>query len=74
MRTFEAVSSLMEDIVGIIASCTLYEKIYWSDDCESAKAVIHHLPGLYAHCLRFMAMAISYFQKTNLSKFHSLFI
>lgn len=74
MQTIEAVSSLFEDIGGIIASCTVYEKIYRLDNCESAQAVIHHLPGLYTHCYGFMATAITYFHKTNISKFHVLFI
>lgn len=73
LQTFEAVSSVSEDIVGIIVSCTVYEKIYWSDGCQSAKAVIDHLPDLYAKCLSFMAKAITYFRKTTTSEFPAFF-
>lgn len=69
MQTFEAVSSVLEDIVGVIASCTVYENIYWSDGSQSAKAVIAHLPDLYAKCLGFLAKAINYFRKTTTSEF-----
>lgn len=61
MQTFEAVSSALGDIASVMGSCRIYEKIY-SNELESAKAVIGQLPRLYAHCLRFMAEAIDYIQ------------
>lgn len=68
MQTFEGVSSALDDIAGIMDSCRVYEMLYWSDGCKSAKAIIQHLPDLYAQCLRFIAKAVSYFTKDTLSE------
>lgn len=68
MHTFEAVSSVLEDIASIMGSCRIYERIY-SKEFESAKAVITQLSRLYAHCLRFMAEAIDYFHTKSPSEF-----
>lgn len=67
MHTFEGVSAALDDIAGVLGSCTFYERIYDSE-LESAKAVFEQLPRLYAHCLRFMAKAIDYFQTTTASE------
>lgn len=75
MQTFEVVSAALEDITGIMGSCRVYEKIHWAGEYQSAKAVIQHLPELYAQCLRFMAKAIEYFSKDTFSEscmFHSI--
>lgn len=61
VQTFEGVSSALDDIASVMGSCRIYEKIY-ANELESAKAVIGQLPRLYAHCLRFMAEAIDYYQ------------
>lgn len=70
MHTFEGVSSALDDIAGVLGSCRIYERIYDSE-LVSAKAVIEQLPRLYAHCLRFMAKAIDYFQITTASELSS---
>lgn len=67
MHTFEGVSAALDDIAGVLGSCTFYERIYDSE-LESAKAVFEQLPRLYAHCLRFMAKAIEYFQTATASE------
>ncbi|KAL0631347.1 hypothetical protein Q9L58_009793 [Maublancomyces gigas] len=67
MQTFEAVSSALEDIAGIMGSCRIYENIHLSSILKSSEAVIRQLPRLYTHCLIFMADAISYFS-TKTSK------
>lgn len=68
MQTFEGVSAALEDITGIVGSCRLYEKIHWSGEYDSAKAVVQHLPDMYTQCLRFIAKAIEYFSKDTFSK------
>lgn len=68
MQTFEAVSSALDDIADIMGSCKIYETIHRFSQLESAKAVIFHIPKLYASCLRFMADAIDYFNTDALSK------
>lgn len=68
MQTFEAVSSALDDIASVMASCRIYEKIY-SMNLESIKAVMEQLPRLYAHCLRFMAEAINYYQTDTAGEF-----
>lgn len=61
LHTFEAVSSALDDVASIMGSCRIYERIY-SNDLESAKAVMVQLPRLYTHCLVFVAGAINFFQ------------
>lgn len=61
LHTFEAVSSALDDVASVMGSCRIYERIY-SNDLESAKAVMVQLPRLYTHCLVFMAETINYFQ------------
>lgn len=72
MQTFEGVSSTLDDIAGIIGSCTIYEKIYSSSELESAKAVVVQLPRLYSFCLVFMARAIDYYHTKAPSTFSYL--
>lgn len=69
MQTFEGVSSALDDIAGVLGSCRIYEKIHWSTDLESAKAVLEQVPQLYASCLRFMAEAINFFNTPTSSKY-----
>lgn len=71
MRTFEGVTSAMDDVAGLLGTCTIYERIY-SGKWDSARAVVEQLPRVYAHCLKFMAQAIEYFQTSTASELFSL--
>lgn len=71
MYTFEGVTSALDDIAGILGTCTIYERIY-DTELDSAKAVFDQLTRLYTCCLHFMAKAIEYFKTSTASGLPSL--
>lgn len=76
MQTFEAVSSALENIAGIMGACKIYEGIHWFNDhrLQSAEAVVQQLPQLCTICLRFLAEAIDFFNTNAPSEFPYLLL
>ena len=68
MKTFEELTSALEDIGNIVSCCRIYEELYISHPCDSAKAVINALPPLYTAVLRFIIEVRGYFDMKGLSK------
>ena len=67
MKTFEELTSALEDVGNIISCCRLYEELYLSSTCDSAKAVVNALPLLYTAVLRFIIEVRGYFDMKGLS-------
>ena len=68
MKTFEELTSALEDLGNIISCCRIYEGLYLSRTCDSAKAVVRALPLLYTAVLRFIIEVRGYFDMTGLSE------
>ena len=67
MKTFEELTSALEDVGNIISCCRIYEELYISRTCDSAKAVVNALPLLYTAVLRFIIEVRGYFDMKGLS-------
>lgn len=50
MQTFEGISSVLDDIAGLMGSCKIYEKIHSSRDFESSKNVIQQRRTFTEQC------------------------
>jgi hypothetical protein len=72
MRTFEELTSALEDIGNIIGCCRIYEELYLSRTCDSAQAVVNGLPLLYTAVLKFIIEVKGYFNMTGSSEFTAL--
>ena len=68
MKTFEELTSALEDLSNIISCCRIYEELYLSRTCNSAKAVVSALPLLYTAVLRFIIEVRGYFEMKGLSE------
>ena len=68
MKTFEELTSALEDIGNIVSCCRIYEELYLSRTCDSAKAVLNALPLLYTAVLRFIIEVRGYFDMKGLSE------
>ena len=68
MKTFEKLTSALEDMGNIISCCRIYEELYLSRTCESAKAVVNALPLLYTEVLRFIIEVRGYFDMKGFSE------
>ena len=68
MKTFEELTSALEDIGNIVSCCRIYEELYLSRTCDSAKAVVNTLPLLYTAVLRFIIKVRKYFDMKGLGE------
>ena len=68
MKTFEELTSALEDISNIVSCCRIYEELYLSRTCSSAKAVVNALPLLYTAILRFIIKVRRYFDMKGLGE------
>ena len=68
MKTFEELTSALEDLGNIVSCCRIYEELYLSRTCDSAKAVVNALPLLYTAILRFIIEVRGYFDMKGLSE------
>ena len=66
MKTFEELTSALEDIGNIVSCCRIYEELYLPRTCESAKAVVNAPPLLYTAVLRFIIQVRGYFNLKGL--------
>ena len=68
MKTFEELTSALEDIGNIVSCCRIYEELYLSRICDSSKAVVNALPPLYTAVLRFIIKVRRYFDMKGLGE------
>ena len=68
MKTFEELTSALEDVSNIVSCCRIYEELYLPHTCDSAKAVINALPLLYTAVLKFIIEVRGYFDMKGLSE------
>ena len=68
MKTFEELTCALEDIGNIVSCCRIYEELYLSRTCDSAKAVVNALPPLYTAVLRFVIEVRGYFNMKGSSE------
>ena len=66
MKTFEELTSALEDIGNIVSCCRIYEEFYLT--CNSAQGVVNALPLLYTDVLRFIIEVRGYFSIKGLSE------
>ena len=60
LKTFDHLSSSLDDIASLMCSCQRFEKIYSENPGESAQALIKKLPSVYGTCLKLIAEALIY--------------
>lgn len=68
MQTFEAISSALDDIAGMMGSCRIYERIHLTRRLESSKAVVQQLPVAYTAVLKFIVEAVCYSDEKYIGK------
>ena len=72
MKTFEELTSALEDIGNIVSCCRIYEELYLSSTYDSANAVVDALPPLYTTVLRFIIEMRGYYDMKGLSELDNL--
>jgi hypothetical protein len=74
MQTFEATSSALDDIAGMMGSCMVYDRIHSlaCRDLDSSRAVMEQLPLAYEAVLKFISEALYYSDERYIGEHFSL--